>query len=106
MLYDCPDRYRYGAECKLSCKHGYPHGVTTVIKCTNIDKDANPPKLDWIPWPKDGPDPYCKGNAYQDFYCLKTIIMTNVLQFKAAKSCASFHTNYVMSQHIIFRGSH
>lgn len=60
MVYTCPDRYRYGAECALSCKAGYPLGGTNKIKCNNTDEHADPPILNWT-WPDDALGPYCKG---------------------------------------------
>ena len=60
MVYTCPERYRFGAECTLSCKSGYPLGGINKIQCANIDEEADPPVLDWR-WPKDALHPYCKG---------------------------------------------
>ena len=60
MEYNCPEYYRFGAECMLSCKAGYPLVGVDKISCLNIDESANPPQLDWI-WPENALEPYCKG---------------------------------------------
>ena len=60
MVYTCPESYRFGAECMLSCKAGYPLGGVDKISCLNIDESTTPPILDWR-WPKDALGPYCKG---------------------------------------------
>ena len=60
MVYTCPESYRFGADCMLSCKAGYPLGGVDKISCLNIDESTTPPVLDWR-WPEDALGPYCKG---------------------------------------------
>ena len=60
MVYTCPESYRFGADCMLSCKAGYPLVGVNKTSCLNIDESTTPPVLDWR-WPEDTLGPYCKG---------------------------------------------
>ena len=60
MMYECPLKYRYGAECQLTCRSGYPLVGADKIQCLKEDENADPPKLNWT-WPPNQLKPYCKG---------------------------------------------
>ena len=60
MVYDCPSSYRYGANCSLSCKSGYPLGGANYIQCVKQDEYSDPPTLIWKE-PQHQLKPFCKG---------------------------------------------